>query len=242
MLPQRPGVNNAGKCGAHGREKKPGWLTRGLGASVALRRRLDYRGTMPSRCFIPAVDSALESLRHLNLESVLLPVLCQLAVIIVAARLFSWLLRKLGQPGVVGEIAAGIALGPSVLGYFAPTLQRAIFHPQLPGVDPALSDELLRWIFSTLAQVGLVFVLFLIGLEFDFSHLRRHSRAAAAISIAGVALPFLLGLGLSHLLLPDVGLSGCRERPRAGTGVSRCFSARRSPLRRSPCSAASCWS
>ena len=52
-----------------------------------------------------------------------------------------------------------------------------------------------------------MFVLFLIGLEFDFSHLRRHSRAAAAISIAGVALPFLLGLGLARLLLPYVGLA-----------------------------------
>ncbi|HEV3416973.1 MAG TPA: cation:proton antiporter [Pirellulales bacterium] len=149
-------------------------------------------------------DAVLQALRHLNLESVLLPVLYQLAIIVLVARFFFVLFRKLRQPGVVGEIVAGLVLGPSVLGYLWPQAEAAIFHPQVAGVDPQLIDVVLRWVFMMLAQLGLVFLLFLIGLEFDFSHLRRHSRAAIAISATGVALPFVLGLALAPLLLPNI--------------------------------------
>ena len=146
-------------------------------------------------------ESLLQSLGRLNLESVLLPVLVQLVIIVLVARIFFVLFRKLGQPGVVGEIVAGLVLGPSVLGALWPEAETAIFHPNVSGVDPQLFDAVLRWVFTMLAQLGLVFLLFLIGLEFDFRHLRRHSRAAAAISAAGVALPFLLGVALVPLLL-----------------------------------------
>src|SRR5262249_24510469 len=67
-------------------------------------------------------------------------------------------------------------------------------------LPPELSDQLLSRIFSILSQIGLIFLLFLIGLEFDFSHLRWHGRAALATSVAGVALPFVLGLALAPLL------------------------------------------
>src|SRR4051812_3966528 len=115
---------------------------------------------------------ALKQWRRLNVESLLLPVLFQLVLIVLTARLFFVLFRKLGQPGVIGEIVAGLALGPSLLGYLWPDAEAAIFHPQVAGVDPQLFDSVLRGIFATLAQLGLVFLLFLIGLEFDFSHLR----------------------------------------------------------------------
>jgi Kef-type K+ transport system membrane component KefB len=149
-------------------------------------------------------DAMLQALRHLNLESILLPVLYQLAIIVLVARIFFVLFRKLRQPGVVGEIVAGLVLGPSVLGYLWPQAEAAIFHPQVAGVDPQLFDVVLRWVFMMMAQLGLVFLLFLIGLEFDFSHLRRHSRAAIAISATGVALPFVLGVALVPLLLPNI--------------------------------------
>src|SRR5207237_937202 len=103
--------------------------------------------------------AALHALRRVSVEDVLLPLLAQLAVIILAARLFAALLRRLGQPGVVGEIVAGL---------------------------------------------GLVLLLFLIGLQFDFGHLRRHGGSALAISVAGVALPFGLGLGLAFWMHPHV--------------------------------------
>jgi Kef-type K+ transport system membrane component KefB len=149
-------------------------------------------------------ESLLQSLGRLNLESVLLPVLVQLVIIVLVARIFFVLFRKLGQPGVIGEIVAGLVLGPSVLGALWPAAEAAIFHPHVADVDPQLFDAVLRWVFTMLAQLGLVFLLFLIGLEFDFRHLRRHSRAAVAISAAGVALPFLLGVALVPLLLPHL--------------------------------------
>src|SRR5262245_14421122 len=124
---------------------------------------------------VPSADEAVawrEALRQVHAESVLLPMLVQLLLIILAARLFAMLLRKLGQPAVVGEIAAGLVLGPSVLGQLCPQLFQSIFHPQVGGIDPLLFDVVLRRILTALAHLGLVFLLFFIGLEFDFSHLR----------------------------------------------------------------------
>jgi Kef-type K+ transport system membrane component KefB len=123
---------------------------------------------------------------------------------VIAARVFFVLFRKIGQPGVIGEIVAGLALGPSVLGAVWPQAEAFVFHPQVAGVDPQLFGVVLRGIFGTLAELGLVFLLFLIGLEFDFRHLRGRGRTAAAISAAGVALPFILGLALAPLLLPRI--------------------------------------
>lgn len=160
-------------------------------------------------------ENMLRSLRGIPLETVLLPVLFQLALVVLVARVFFILFRKLKQPGVVGEIAAGLVLGPSVLGYFYPGVFAAIFHPTASGVDPHLFDAVLNWIFASIAQLGLIFTLFLIGLEFDFSHLRWHGKAAPAISAAGVALPFVLGLALAAiihpLVSPTVGADGSTE-------------------------------
>jgi Kef-type K+ transport system membrane component KefB len=146
----------------------------------------------------------LHALKHTSVEEVFLPVLFQLALIIVVARVFALLFRRIGQPSVVGEIAAGLVLGPSLFGRLFPQAFAAIFHPEVPGMPFELSDALLGWILTTLSQLGLVFLLFLIGLEFDFSHLRWHGKSAFAISIAGVALPFGLGIGLALWMHPLV--------------------------------------
>jgi len=146
----------------------------------------------------------LHALRHVSVEEVLLPILLQLALIILCARLFAILFLRIGQPAVVGEIVAGLVLGPSVLGRLCPEVFQAVFHPAMPGVPALVADALLGWILTTVSQLGLVFLLFLIGLEFDFSHLHRHGKSALAISLAGVVLPFALGVGLAHLLHPVV--------------------------------------
>src|ERR1700687_4481325 len=97
---------------------------------------------------------AIESGQRLSVEQVLLPLLLQLTVIILVARLFAVLFRRLGQPGVVGEIFAGLVLGPSVLGKLAPGLFAAIFHPGLgtaeikPGARPDVTEEILGWWFT----------------------------------------------------------------------------------------------
>jgi Kef-type K+ transport system membrane component KefB len=149
--------------------------------------------------------AAAENGPRASAEDVLLPLLVQLAVIIVAARLFAVVFRKIKQPGVVGEIAAGLALGPSLLGHFFPDFSTALFHPTIHGMTPEASKELFDWILTTLSQLGLVFLLFLIGLEVDFGHLRWHGKSALAISVSGVALPFALGLGLAAVMLPHIG-------------------------------------
>jgi Kef-type K+ transport system membrane component KefB len=158
----------------------------------------------PSLLFAAETDSWLQALRQTSVEAVLLPILVQLGIIILVARIFAVLFRRLGQPSVVGEIAAGLILGPSVFGKLLPGISDAIFHPHVHGLPPELSEALLGWILTVLSQLGLIFLLFLIGLEFDFSHLRWHGKSALAISVSGVALPFALGFGLAVVMRPYV--------------------------------------
>ncbi|HEX9730509.1 MAG TPA: cation:proton antiporter [Thermoanaerobaculia bacterium] len=124
----------------------------------------------------------------------------QLIVILAVARLGAWVAGRLGQPTVVGEIAGGLLLGPSLLGRLAPELFAAVF--------PLAAEPTLK----VLGELGLVFLMFLIGLEFHFGHLRDMGRTALAVSVAGIAAPFLLGLALGRLIHPyvaaDLNLTG----------------------------------
>ena len=135
------------------------------------------------------------------LEAKIVAVLIQLSVIILAARAAALLAKKLGQPAVVGEIIAGLVLGPSLLGrkqfFFHPYWQK-LFHP----TDPALTS--LHDVSTILSQLGLIFLLFLIGLEFDFKHLRSRRGASLAISITGVVFPFVLGVVLAYWMFPHL--------------------------------------
>ncbi len=123
-----------------------------------------------------------------GVEQVLVKVLVQLIVIILAARVLSMTFRKIGQPAVVGEMIGGLMLGPSFFGQFFPNAFRALFDPSLESV------------FKILSQLGLILLLFLIGLEFDFSHIKQRGRAAWAVSWTGIALPFVLGYLLGGIL------------------------------------------
>ncbi|HET7539280.1 MAG TPA: cation:proton antiporter [Polyangiaceae bacterium] len=105
----------------------------------------------------------------------------QTCVIISASRLIARLARRLGQPAVIAEVLAGILLGPSLFGRVAPgTFQQLFPKASLPGL-------------SLLSQVGLVFFMFLIGLELDPKLLRGRGKASFAISAAGICVPFALG-------------------------------------------------
>ena len=132
----------------------------------------------------------------MNSESALLTVLIQLIVIIGASRLFGTIFRNLGQPQVCGEIAAGLMLGPSLFGGMFPDLFKTIF-------DPSVSST-----FTVMSQLGLVLMMFLIGLEFDFSHVKEHRRAALSISIGGIVVPFGLGFALGGFMHPRLRLDG----------------------------------
>jgi Kef-type K+ transport system membrane component KefB len=155
-------------------------------------------------------------------EEALRPLLVQLIVIVLAARAGAAVARWLRQPSVVGEIVAGLVLGPSLFGAVAPEWFAAVFGRGAGGTGVALEASL-----TSLSQIGLVLLLFMIGIEFDFSHVRSQGRAAAAVSVAGVALPFALGLGLAALMAPRLGALGAPATidPRAfalflGTAMS----------------------
>ncbi len=129
-------------------------------------------------------------------ENILLIVLVQLIVIIAAARTFGSLFRRLGQPLVCGEIAAGLILGPSLFGGMFPHLFQKVF-------DPSVGQ-----IFAVMSQIGLVLLMFLIGLEFDFGHLSSNRGTAMSISVAGIVLPFGLGYVLGIWIHNALGLGG----------------------------------
>jgi len=116
--------------------------------------------------------------------------LLQIAVVLLAARAVGWLARRLGQPQVVGEMAAGILLGPSLLGWLAPGASAALFPPS--SLEPL----------HALSQIGLVLFMFLVGLELDPKLLRSRGRAAVMISHASIVVPFLLGTALALHLYP----------------------------------------
>ncbi|HLL82045.1 MAG TPA: cation:proton antiporter [Longimicrobium sp.] len=120
----------------------------------------------------------------------LLLLLVQIGVVLVAARLVGLLFRRIHQPQVVGEMVAGILLGPSLLGWAAPEISARLF--------PAASLGFL----NSISQVGLLIFMFLVGLELDPKLLRGKSHTAVVTSHASILAPFLLGALLSLLLYP----------------------------------------
>ena len=104
-----------------------------------------------------------------------------LAAILLACRLVGYLARFVGQPQVVGEMIAGVLLGPSLLGLLVPEAQRALFPK---AVMPVI---------YVVAQIGLALYMFLVGLEFDVELLRKRARSAVSVSWAGILTPFALG-------------------------------------------------
>ena len=117
-----------------------------------------------------------------GVESLLGLVLWQWLIIITLAWLFGRLARRAGQPPVVGEIAAGLLLGPSVLGALWPGGFAALF--------PWEAQQSLQ----LFGKIGLILLLFQVGMEFDFSHLRRGTRTVTAVSMLGLLVPLLGGL------------------------------------------------
>lgn len=122
------------------------------------------------------------------IESHLRLVLYQWVIIIAVAWTFGRLFKAIGQPHAVGEIAAGLLLGPSGLG--------AIWPAEWPVLFPAETQQSLQ----LMGKIGLIFFLFQVGMEFDFKHLRTSSRTVMAVSLLGVLAPAVLGIAVGPWL------------------------------------------
>jgi Kef-type K+ transport system membrane component KefB len=130
----------------------------------------------------------------------------QIAIIIAAAQAVGWVGRRyLGQPQVVGEMLAGVILGPSLLGIVAPGWEAALF--------PKESRNLLY----ILAQFGVGLYMFIVGLSFRSDHFRARAGSAVAVSLSGMAVPFGLALLLSPWLVRVPGLFGRGVQPVQAT-------------------------
>ena len=135
-------------------------------------------------------------------ENLLFFTLLQLVLILLAARVGGQVALRLGQARVVGEIVVGLLLGPSLFGTLAPETFQYVFH----SVSAAPV--------TIMSQIGLILLMFQIGLDFDFSHLKEkdNSRAVLLVSLLGLAAPFLLGLAVGQLshqaLAPEVNALG----------------------------------
>lgn len=129
------------------------------------------------------VDSVYGNIHH-SIGLLLL----QMIIIIVVARIFGWLFKKIGQPSVIGEILAGIVLGPSLLGTYFPDLSLNLF-PKASLVN-----------LNILSQIGLILFMFVVGMDLDLKVLRSKIHEAVVISHASIIIPFTLGVGLAFFI------------------------------------------
>ena len=121
----------------------------------------------------------------------------QIMLLIVVGRLLGELMQRIGQPAVIGQLLAGIILGPSVFGALWPSAQHMIF--------PTASAD--RQMLNAVSELGVLMLLLLTGMETDLALVKRVRRAAALTSLAGIVIPFLCGYVLGEMLpdslLPD---------------------------------------
>lgn len=153
---------------------------------------------------LPPASGALASPRAGGATSFDLALLIiQIVVIVAAARLAGSAMRRIGQPRVIGEMVAGIVLGPSILGQLAPSVSATLF--------PAASLGFV----NALAQVGLLLFMFLVGLDLDPALLRGRGRSAVLTSHASILAPFLLGTALALPLYSQFAPAGVGFTPFA---------------------------
>lgn len=116
--------------------------------------------------------------------------LFQMIVILIMLKICGWICKKIGQPAVIGEILAGIVLGPSLLGHFFPGTFQALFPTYSLGIIQMLS------------QIGLILFMFVVGMELNLKSVLNRAGDALLISHASIIFPFSCGVALAYLLYP----------------------------------------
>ena len=128
-----------------------------------------------------------DSLLH-HVESPFALLLIQIITILLTCRVFGWLFQKMKQPMVIGEVVAGIMLGPSVIGSLFPEFSGWLFRP----------ESLVH--INTLSQFGLILFMYSIGMELDLTEVRRRMKDTILISHSGTILPFFCGMTLAYFV------------------------------------------
>jgi len=133
-----------------------------------------------------------------NIGHPLAILLAQIVIIILVARIFGWICKKIGQPTVIGEIIAGIVLGPSLIGMYFPEFSTALFPAQSLGN------------LNFLSQIGLILFMFIVGMEIDINVLKNKAHDAVVISHASIIVPFSLGMCLAYYIYQSFAPVGVR--------------------------------
>lgn len=140
-------------------------------------------------------ESVISQFVH-NIKNPISLLLMQILVILLISRVFGWVMSAFSQPSVVGEIIAGIVLGPSVFGFFFPEYLDFLF--------PKDSLKNLQY----LSQFGLAFFMFIVGMELDLDKLKNKAHNAVIISHASIVFPFFLGVGLAYYIFEQFAPEG----------------------------------
>lgn len=147
-------------------------------------------------------DLFLNSL-SINMGEPVAMLLLQIIAILLVSRLFGYLFAKMGQPTVIGEILAGIILGPSLLGYFFPEIFHFLFD----------SDSLVY--IKMLSEIGLILFMFVIGMELDLGALKNRMDVTFVISHASIVIPYFLGMLLAYFVYEEFAASYAEFLPFA---------------------------
>ncbi|WP_134090539.1 cation:proton antiporter [Olivibacter sp. XZL3] len=162
------------------------------GASLEFAKEVKIDGIASSGS---AWDHFVDALKH-NFSYPLAIMLLQIITIILVARCFGYLCRKIGQPSVIGEILAGIFLGPSLLGAYFPELSAILFP------ESSLGN------LGIMSQIGLILFMFVVGMELDLGILRNKAHEAVVVSHASIVFPFALGVTLAYFIYQQTAPEG----------------------------------
>jgi len=156
-----------------------------LGVKLEAGRNLKIP-TSDKTQWVEFLDSLIKNLHH-----PLALLLAQIVTIIFVARIFGWICIKLKQPAVIGEMIAGIVMGPSLIGMYFPEFSAALFPSESLGNLQFLS------------QIGLILFMYIVGMEIDMKILRNKAHDAVVISHASIIIPFVLGMGLAYFIYDE---------------------------------------
>ena len=165
-----------------------------LGEALPAPQGAPLEGRAPATA-VAEHEPALSGLLHglaANLDHPLSHLLVQLLVIIAVSRVTGKLFTRVGQPAVVGEMAAGVLLGPSLFGLLAPGAFAFVFPEGTLGTLRLLS------------QIGVCLFMFAVGMELDLTHVKSRAHTAVAVSHASIVLPYLLGVALAYFLYSEL--------------------------------------